>query len=371
MKAHPFGGNLGICPRKFGPGPRPGFTIVELLAVVAIVAAIVSLLMPAVQAAREAARRGQCNGNIRRLALAVLSYENQMGQFPAATRTTEEGGTESCESCYDPWQEARLAPGSFTPGTRHGTSWILEVLPFMEHNIIADRWDRETNVLGNAESAQTDIALLYCPSRRGGIRTRAGDHQNLVNNSWRGGGTDYGGCQGRLDGFVNDTSERHRYCSATILTPELPTATAPRIRHKSGLLDGLFGSLRPKTAAAARDGLSNAIMLGEMQRLRPIPGGSAAFQTYNRTSYDGWAVGGVATLFNVTTDPERGNPGGLNNLFFESPGSDHPGGAFFAMGDGSVRFMSEFVDAKDNAAVFPLLGSIRDGGVASIDLAIE
>jgi hypothetical protein len=39
------------------------------------------------------------------------------------------------------------------------------------------------------------------------------------------------------------------------------------------------------------------------------------------------------------------------------------------MGDGSVRFVSEFVDAKDNASVFPLLGSIKDGGVASIDMA--
>jgi hypothetical protein len=108
-----------------------------------------------------------------------------------------------------------------------------------------------------------------------------------------------------------------------------------------------------------------------MQRLRPIPGGSGAAQTYNRTSYDGWAVGGVATLFNVATDPERSNTGGLNNLFFESPGSDHLGGAFFAMGDGSVRFVSEFVDAKDNGAVFPLLGSIKDGGIASIDLAAQ
>ena len=41
------------------------------------------------------------------------------------------------------------------------------------------------------------------------------------------------------------------------------------------------------------------------------------------------------------------------------------------MGDGSVRFVSEFVDAKDNGAVFPLLGSIKDGGIASVDLAAQ
>jgi hypothetical protein len=56
----------------------------------------------------------------------------------------------------------------------------------------------------------------------------------------------------------------------------------------------------------------------------------------------------------------------MNNLFFESPGSDHAGGSFFAMADGSVRWLGEFVDAKDNNAVFPLLGSIGDGAVARV-----
>jgi type II secretory pathway pseudopilin PulG len=342
--------------------------LVELLVVIAIIATLVALLLPAVQGVREAARRTQCGNNLKQLAFAVLAYETQFGHFPAATKTTE---TAACVGCFDPWKEAGMAPGSFTAGERHGTSWILEVLPFMEEKNIANQWNRETNVLGNAALAQTDIPMLYCPSRRGGIRTGSDDHQNLVDESWRGGGTDYGGCQGRLDGFENAASDRHRYVdmSAATVTPKIATPTAPEIRHNSGLLDGLFGSTQPRTAAAARDGLSNAIMLGELQRLRPIPGGSEPAQTAHRTSHDGWAVGGVATLFNVATDPERGNPGGLSNLFFESPGSEHLGGAFFAMGDGSVRFVGEFVDARDNAAVFPLLGSIRDGGVAAIDMA--
>ena len=370
MRMRPFGRGCGFGSPVPSTRDRIGFTIVELLVVVAIIATLVALLLPAVQGAREAARRTQCGNHLKQLATAVLAYETQMGHFPAATVTTEK---DTCLGCYDPWKEARLTPGSFTPGTRQGTSWILEVLPFMEQKTIADQWDRQTNVLGNAALAQTDIPGLYCPSRRSGIRTGSDDHESLVDASWQGGGTDYGGCQGRLDGFYNNTSERHRFVdmSSNTLTPSVATATAPRIRHDSGLLDGLFGSTQPKTAAAARDGLSNAILLGEMQRLRPIPGGSGAAQTYNRTSYDGWAVGGVATLFNVATDPERSNTGGLNNLFFESPGSDHLGGAFFAMGDGSVRFVSEFVDAKDNGAVFPLLGSIKDGGIASIDLAAQ
>ena len=343
-----------------------GFTLVELLVVIAIIATLVGLLLPAVQGARESARRTQCGNNTKQLALAVLSYEAQQGTFPAASKTTEK---DTCLGCFDPWREAGLSSG-FTPGTRHGTSWILEVLPFLEQQSIADAWNRQTNVRGNATLAQTDIAVLYCPSRRSGIRTGSGDHLNLVDTSWRGGGTDYGGCYGRLDGFMNNTADRHRFCdmSASTQTPTIATDTSPRVRHDSGLLDGLFHATEPRSAAAARDGLSNAILIGEMQRLRPLPGASGS-AVYNRTSYDGWAAGGVATLFNVCTDPHRSNPGGLNNLFFESPGSDHLGGATFAMGDGSVRFVSEFIDAKDNAAVLPLLGSIRDGTAASVDVA--
>jgi type II secretory pathway pseudopilin PulG len=340
----------------------------ELLVVIAIIGLLLGMLLPAVQATREAARRMVCSNNMKQVALAVRAYEAQNSGFPAATKTTDQAS--SCQDCFDPWYEASRAPGSFTPGTKHGTSWIVDLLPFIEQKPLADQWDWQTNVRGNAALAQVDIPLLYCPSRRSGIRTDAGDHLNLVDSSWRGGGTDYGGCYGRLDGFENDVTDDHRFrdMSAATFTPQLPTPTAPQVPHDSGLLDGLFHVSQRRTANAVADGLSNIIMLGEMQRLRPAPGVTGAAASH-RTSQDGWAVGGAATLFNVCTDPQRSNPGGLNNLFFESPGSDHEGGAFLAMGDGSVRFVSEFVDAKDNASVLPLLGSIQDGEIASIDLA--
>jgi len=355
---------VGLRPRVAGGG----FTLVEVLVVIGIIATLVALLLPAVQAARESARRGQCSNHVKQLATALLAHESQQGAFPAAAVVAER---DACEGCFDPWREAGLAAAAFSAGGRHGTGWILRVLPFMDRAALADRWDPQTNVRGNALVAQTDIASLYCPSRRSGIRTSAGDHLNLVDQSWRGGGTDYGGCYGRLDGFVNDTAEGHRFCDMSPITqtPLIATATAPRVRHDAGLLDGLFNATRPRKAAAALDGLSNTILVGELQRLRPVPGGSSAAQTYNRTSQDGWAVGGVATLFDLATDPHRSNPGGLNNLFFESPGSDHPGGAFFAMGDGSVRFISEFIDARDNAALLPLLGSIRDGAAVTGTMA--
>ncbi|MFM9197972.1 MAG: DUF1559 domain-containing protein [Planctomycetia bacterium] len=359
----PIGGRQGRIDRGealggHGCAPRPsvarsGFSLVELLVVVAIIALLAGLLLPAVQAARESARRSTCQQNLRQLAMAVITYEAGSRRLPPAAVVSEAVNPDSCTGCWNPWAEARLA--SFTPGTKHGSSWVLAVLPFLEQARLFDRWNRFTNVLGNAAVAQTNIPTLSCPSRRAGIRLDRDDHRNLIATSWRGGGTDYGGCYGRGDGFLNDTSDDHRF--SDVDTPVVGSL---------GNRQGIFLPNAPRPLSAASDGLSSTILLGELQRLRPIAGATSAANTYNRTSHDGWAVGGVATLFVTATDPGHSNPGGMNNLFFESPGSEHVGGCFFAMADGSVRWLGEFIDAKDNNSVFPLLGSCRDGADAHL-----
>jgi len=335
---------------------RRGFSLVELLVVVAVIAILAGLLLPAVQAGRESARRVTCQHNLRQLAVAVLHYESDSRRLPPAAIVSEAINPTTCSGCWNPWAEAQLS--SFAPGTKQGSSWILAVLPFLEQAAISNRWNRSTNVLGNAAVAQTDIPSLYCPSRRSGIRTDRDDHKNLVTSGWRGGGTDYGGCYGRGDGFVNDTADDHRFADTD--TP---------VVGSTGNRQGVFLPNAGRLLSAVTDGLTNTIMLGELQRLRPLAGGSGAAATYNRTSQDGWAAGGAATLFVTATDPGHGNPGGMNNLFFESPGSEHAGGSFFAMADGSVQWLTEFIDAKDNNAIFPVLGSMRDGAVASLATA--
>src|SRR6185295_5062975 len=59
-----------------------GFTLVELLVVLAIIGLLVAILLPAVQAAREAARRLSCGNNLRQLAVAALLYEDVQGSLP-------------------------------------------------------------------------------------------------------------------------------------------------------------------------------------------------------------------------------------------------------------------------------------------------
>ena len=123
---------------------RPGFTLVELLVVIAIIGALVGLLLPAVQAAREAARRAACSSNLRQLTLAIVNYESARRTLPPTD-----------------------LPGGFSIQAR--------LLPFMEEGNVASRLDFNQPATTGAYNAQvpnplfgalfaTPIPVMLCPS---------------------------------------------------------------------------------------------------------------------------------------------------------------------------------------------------------------
>lgn len=133
---------------------RPAFTLVELLVVIAIIGILIALLLPAIQAAREAARRVQCQNNLHNLALAVLNFENQKKGLPESIDVKGDAANGDKVAFIGPPNHSRL-------------SWITRILPFMEQAQLFDQFNfKEPAVNQNATTAPESQILdsILCPS---------------------------------------------------------------------------------------------------------------------------------------------------------------------------------------------------------------
>jgi prepilin-type N-terminal cleavage/methylation domain-containing protein/prepilin-type processing-associated H-X9-DG protein len=133
---------------------RPAFTLVELLAVIAIIGVLIALTLPAVQAARESARRTACANNLRQIGIALYLHHDAKGKFPP-------GGIE------------RRTPRA--PQGRQ-LAWSCFLLPYLEQRPLYAQLDihKAFDAAENAAAAATVLAVYLCPSVPQGDRLRAG-----------------------------------------------------------------------------------------------------------------------------------------------------------------------------------------------------
>ena len=114
-----------VKPLRLRPAAALGFTLVELLVVIAIIGILVALLLPAVQAAREAARRTQCQNNLKQLGLAALNHEGTHKHLPP--------GRMGCDGAAN----LNCSPGEWS----RAASGFLPMLPFLEEPALYDSID--------------------------------------------------------------------------------------------------------------------------------------------------------------------------------------------------------------------------------------
>ncbi len=285
----------------FSPPLRSAFTLVELLAVIAIIGILVGLTFLAAQAVRQSARRALCSSNVRQLMTATLNYESSAGAFPAADNGNGGSFVVSLlsyieQSALDRQAQERLAPGK----------------------TYQDRW------LGLSNKS---VEVLICPA------TAPADNETEL--EFHGKFTShYFGVAGPA---IDDLNDLARY---RVLTPT--SADGP-----IGL-QGLFsptarGSYKPRRHRDVTDGTSNTLAFGEIAGTPP--------RTY-KTSPDrgGWAYGAdynssgvvIKTYSSKTISKPINLP---NSSFNDIPfRSNHPDGVQFALIDGSTHFIEDEVD---------------------------
>lgn len=306
---------------------RNAFTLVELLVVIAIIGILVGLLLPAVQAAREAARRMSCSNNMKQIGLALHNYEGAIKKMPFG------------------WNN-------------HGTLWSAMILPYMEQNNLYNtllfqesgvgNWDSGS---ANTKACETPINTFRCPTLPLPTAMSYNGITQRFPSSYRG--------NAGSNISSDDTSTR-------------PVANTKSLEMID--LDGIFYACSKTRFADVTDGLSNTIFIAEAH--------TDPDYVKDGQGMDFWVIG------SPQADPCRcdGGTGGTEfteasgstfvqlNAQIKAPqlsgyliemsfGSYHPGGAMILMGDGSVNFMADTIDAT----VYRALGSRNLGEVATVE----
>jgi prepilin-type N-terminal cleavage/methylation domain-containing protein/prepilin-type processing-associated H-X9-DG protein len=289
---------------------RAAFTLVELLVVIAIIGVLVALLLPAVQAAREAARRMQCGNSLRQVALASQMFHDTYGRFASGVNLPISSAAGAVFPSNALYTSGRI---STPPTPNQYASVFQQIFPFFEQDNLKKSLNltqREyANCNGpNSVGAQV-VKILLCPT----------DPVKKVTTYTSGGTTYYFG----QNSYLANGGTRSWYVS-------------------SQTIDGMFWINSSVRMAEVTDGTSNTLLFGERyhkDKAYPYMDtlGGWAWANYNAgQDYIGSTPVPVNFTLPVGSTPTQAQKDNRVCAF----GSGHPGGANFAMVDGSVHFLT-------------------------------
>ena len=319
--------------RRHAARPSPAaFTLVELLAVIAIIGTLVGLLLPAVQSAREAARLASCTNNFKQWGLAMHSHHDARGFLPYGCSRTN-------------------PPGSEVQGTANQSArrtFIVSLWPYLEQLDLASQWSPTVGFASTPNDALVKIKVshYYCPSDRPGATTgtsNSGACKVTYAPNW---GVDY---------FV---PSQPQYCRA-----------AP-----FGVLDDTtaINTYKPYRTAFKdiTDGLSQTLLMMELKFNQSSavndPRGALMddYKSYamaSRTPNSGSDWCSTNANCSDTADLPASIPNWENNervAKFNSR-SRHSGGVNVVLCDGAVKFIADSI----TQTTWQRLSTMRDGNV--------
>ncbi len=272
-----------------------GFTLVELLAVIAIIGVLIGLTLPAIQSVRESARRTSCSNKLKQIALGLHSFQSSMRNLPSGIRP----------------QASDKFPS---------LTWLAQILPYIEQQNLWDRTTQEFSANSNpfTHSNQQQLINTYaCPSDPNAGRVHF-THENRIVAL-----TNYLG----VNGTNWENQDGVLYLNSRTKFSEI----------KDGLSNTLMAGERPPSpdywygwwyVGYGQQGTGSVDMLLGVNELNapPIPGETTYLEQCPAGPYQ----------FEVGNSNEQ-----CDALHFWS---HHPSGAHFALCDGSIQFLAYTVD---------------------------
>jgi prepilin-type N-terminal cleavage/methylation domain-containing protein/prepilin-type processing-associated H-X9-DG protein len=345
--------------QRTGAWRERGFTLVELLVVISIIAVLVALIMPAVNSSREAGRRTQCMNNVKQLALANLAHEAAQQRLPG-------GG----------WGWGWVGDPDRGIGIRQPGGWIYNILPYIDQNDLHD--------MGKGLSAankldpqglrtSTPVLIMICPTRRKVQAFPWSPHGNQTNFTFPTvvGRSDYAANGGdkviepgtmnlwngeTIDGVqINNCGNSD--CGPATFPPEQVYAAVKATAETYGAT-GIDYPMSTLSLAAVTDGPAYTYLLGE-KNLAPNMYYTGTSQGDNENLYMGFNADIGRWTVSPPAQDRNGNDVYYSNLF----GSAHEAGFNMAFCDGSARQMSYAIDPTTHQQ----LGNRKDGQPTNLD----